>query len=91
MDTIRIRHILVQHRYEAEDLLLLLRRGALFEDLARKYSNCSSARDGGDLGIFLKGRFVEEFDEAVTDLSVGTWTPQPIRTKFGFHLIYRYE
>lgn len=87
----KFKHILVQHRHEAEDLLLLLRQGADFTQLAIKYSKCSSSVSGGDLGIYKQGRFVEEFEESALLLQIGQYTVQPIRTRFGHHLIYRYE
>lgn len=88
---IRASHILVQHQYEAEDLLRSLASGKDFSELAKKHSRCPSASSGGDLGVFSSGRMDETFEEAAFALKVGEITPKPIRTKFGYHLIKRTE
>ncbi len=84
----RVRHILVKHKYEAEDLLRLLQSGHDFAALAKKYSQCSSAKEGGYLGD-LKGKKLDpDFLEAVEILKPGT-VSSPVRTRFGYHLIER--
>lgn len=85
----KISHILVTHKYEAEDLLKLLEKGKAFEDLARRFSKCSSASAGGDLGELKPGQADEDFEEAALALKPGKYTQQPVRTKFGYHLILR--
>ena len=88
MKKIQVSHILVQHEYEAKDLLLSLVKGKSFEELAQKFSKCPSAKSGGNLGIITPGKTVEEFEEASFNLKVDEIS-QPIRTKFGYHLIKR--
>ena len=90
MSSIRASHILVQHEYEAQDIVKSLAAGKTFEELAAKFSKCPSARQGGDLGRFGQGRMVEEFEEAAFALKVGE-VSKPVRTKFGYHLIKRTE
>lgn len=90
MSQIRASHILVDHEYEAQDLLRALSQGKSFEELAAKYSKCPSARQGGDLGRFAEGRMVEAFEEAAFALKPGE-VSKPVRTKFGYHLIKRTE
>ena len=82
-------HILVQARYEAEDLLLKLRSGSSFEELARKYSSCASAPKGGVLGEIKIGKADPDFEEAVLSLKINEITEFPVRTRFGYHLIKR--
>ncbi len=82
------RHILVEHEYEAKDILAKLRAGESFEDLARVFSKCPSSRQGGDLGVFKRGRMVEAFDEAVFSMKPSDIS-QPVRTRFGYHVIQR--
>jgi len=43
-------HILVKHKEQAEDLLAQLKKGAKFQTLAKKHSNCPSVKKGGSLG-----------------------------------------
>ena len=63
-----------------------------FELVAEKFSACSSAEKGGDLGTFKRGAMVPPFDEAVFNsggedaVPIGT-LQGPIRTTFGHHLI----
>lgn len=86
---IRASHILVKHQYEAEDILRSLNSGKSFAELAKKYSSCPSAKDGGDLGVFGRGRMDEDFEDAAFSLKVGEYSKKPVRTKFGYHLIMR--
>merc|ERR1712077_91128 len=44
---------------------------ASFEDLASKYSDCSSAKRGGDLGPFGRGQMQKPFEDATYSLKVG--------------------
>lgn len=85
---VHVSHILVDHAYEAEDLLKKIERGEGFEVLARKYSKCSSAARGGDLGLVEISRFDEVFAEAIKALEVGALSGV-VRTRFGHHLILR--
>jgi peptidyl-prolyl cis-trans isomerase C len=81
-------HILVNHEYEAKDLLKKLADGAKFEDLARDYSECPSGKEGGNLGEFGKGMMVPSFEKAAFALLPGE-VSEIVRTQFGFHLIKR--
>lgn len=85
---IRVRHILVEHEYEALDLRRKLTEGKSFEELAQRFSKCPSAAQGGDLGLFGRGRMVEAFEDAAFTLKVDEIS-SPVRTRFGYHLIKR--
>ncbi len=85
----RIFHILVSHKYEAEDLLRLLSSGKSFSALAAQYSQCSSRKSGGELTNINWNNLDEDFKEAVEALPLEQITTQPIRTKFGYHLILK--
>ncbi|MBC7421140.1 MAG: peptidyl-prolyl cis-trans isomerase [Bdellovibrio sp.] len=89
MKTYHVHHILVKAQYEAEDLLKKLATGANFEELAKKFSTCSSAPCGGDLGILKSGKADEDFEEAALKLKVNEISTKPVRTKFGYHLMKR--
>ena len=54
--------------------------------LAKKKSEGPSAADGGDLGFFKRGVMVAEFEKAAFTLPVGGIS-EPIRTKFGWHVL----
>lgn len=87
----KIRHVLLTHQYEAQDLERQLKEGADFSELAARYSRCSSAKQGGDLGDLSKklDKLDENFREACEMMKVGSISG-PIRTRFGYHLIQRY-
>lgn len=89
-ETYHAHHILLRHEYEALDMLRKLSQGTPFSELARKFSICSSAQRGGDLGILSRGRADPEFEQATLRLSPGEITRTPVRTRFGYHLILRH-
>jgi peptidyl-prolyl cis-trans isomerase C len=57
-----------------------------FSALAAKYSECPSAGDGGDLGLFERGEMVEPFSQRAFSLDVGEVSPI-VRTPYGYHII----
>ena len=62
--------------------------GADFAEMARRYSEDGSASQGGDLNYFSRGDMVPPFEEAVYALQdSGDVTSEPVRTRFGYHLI----
>jgi len=85
-EQVRASHILVKTEPEAQDVMSQLKKGASFEELAKKYSKDSSAAKGGDLGWFSKGAMVPEFDKAVFGLKEGQLSGI-VKTQFGFHII----
>ncbi|HEY6549517.1 MAG TPA: peptidyl-prolyl cis-trans isomerase, partial [Vicinamibacteria bacterium] len=72
----------------AEALLLRIRGGAEFEDVARKSSeDLGSAANGGDLGCFARdGSMVPEFENAAFALEPGQ-TSDLVKSSFGYHVI----
>lgn len=71
---------------KADDLLVQLKGGADFGELAKKSSDCPSASQGGDLGFFGHGQMVPEFDAAAFALKPGELSGV-VTTKFGYHII----
>jgi len=61
---------------------------ATFEDLATKYSDCSSAKRGGDLGPFGRNQMQKPFEEATYALKVGELS-EAVSTDSGVHIILR--
>jgi peptidyl-prolyl cis-trans isomerase C len=84
---IRARHILLASEEEAKKVIKDLNAGAKFEDLAKKRSSGPTAQNGGDLGYFTKEDVVPEFSDAAFKLKVGTYTKEPVKTQFGYHVI----
>ena len=64
-----------------------LQEGADFAETAQRLSEDEgSARDGGDLGTFGRGRMVPAFDSVAFSLPVGEFS-QPFHTQFGWHIV----
>lgn len=75
-------------RQAASALIDSAEGGADFAELARRHSEGPSASEGGDLGFFTEDQMVEPFSEAAFALSdSGDVAPEPVRTRFGFHVI----
>eukprot|EP00700_Malawimonas_jakobiformis_P000839 EC719628.1.p2 GENE.EC719628.1~~EC719628.1.p2 ORF type:complete len:114 (+),score=27.98 EC719628.1:83-424(+) len=61
-----------------------------FEDAAKKYSDCSSARNGGDLGKFGRNMMHKPFEDAAFALEVNGIS-DIVETDSGTHIIQRIE
>eukprot|EP01064_Diplonema_japonicum_P028229 TRINITY_DN4279_c4_g1_i1.p1 TRINITY_DN4279_c4_g1~~TRINITY_DN4279_c4_g1_i1.p1 ORF type:complete len:295 (+),score=48.95 TRINITY_DN4279_c4_g1_i1:54-887(+) len=55
---------------------------------AKKYSDCSSAKAGGDIGHISKGKMLKEVEEAAFRLKQGTIS-NPVCSDSGVHILYR--
>lgn len=85
-DEVRARHILVEEKAKADDLIKQLQKGADFSALAKTHSiDEGSAKKGGDLGYFtqdmLNGRFTRPVFNAGKGERIG-----PIKSEFGWHI-----
>jgi peptidyl-prolyl cis-trans isomerase D len=97
-DRVKAQHILIKTQgksdaekkaalAKAEDLLKQLKAGADFSELAKKNSEDSSnAPKGGDLGWFVRGQMVPQFDQAAFALKPGDLSGI-VTTEFGYHII----
>ena len=70
----------------AKKVLNLARKGDNFAELARKYSEDSTAAKGGDLGYFKSGDMVKPFADSAFSLKKGELSDL-VRTRFGIHII----
>ena len=74
-------------RQKAEDVLKQAKKGAKFEDLAKKYSEDPGTKDkGGDLGWITQGQTVPEFEKTAFGLDKGKIS-ELVKTQYGFHII----
>jgi peptidyl-prolyl cis-trans isomerase SurA len=74
----------------ADSLLDQIHKGAKFADLAKKYSDGPSAKDGGDLNYFKRGTLSKELEDKVFALKAGDVT-DVIRTKQGYVILQATE
>lgn len=88
------RHILVDTQKEAQDIIKELNKVPAnkaeekFIELAKTKSKDPSAANGGDLGTFSKDKMVPSFSNAAFALKPGTYTKTPVKTDFGYHVIF---
>lgn len=97
-EQVNARHILIAVPPAADDAAIAAARetiervqaeakgGADFAELAKRYSQDSTAAKGGELGFVARGMFVKPFEDAVFALKVGELS-DIVRTRYGFHVI----
>lgn len=71
---------------KAEEILTKIKAGADFADMAKQFSQDTSASNGGDLGYFGKGKMVPEFEKAAFALKSGEMSGV-VKTVYGYHII----
>ena len=79
-------HILVKEEEQAKTILADIKGGKVFEEMAKEHSIGPTGKSGGKLDWFDLNRMVPEFSTALMVLSEGDIS-QPVKTKFGWHLI----
>jgi peptidyl-prolyl cis-trans isomerase C len=102
-DRYRVSHIFrpappaaVRHRVAARNrcrrlIQILQADPARFSRLAREHSRCPSAAQDGLLGDVGPGQTCPEFERALGHLAVGTVSPYPLETRYGFHVVWLHE
>jgi peptidyl-prolyl cis-trans isomerase C len=83
----KVRHILVESEAEAKDITAQIKKGAKFEDLAKKSKDPGSAQRGGELDWAGAGNYVKPFSDAMVKLDKGQMTEAPVQSQFGWHVI----
>ena len=71
---------------QIDSIYALLKAGANFEEMAKKESQDGSARYGGDLRWFGRGRMVQPFEDIAFSLADGQIS-EPFATQFGYHIV----
>ncbi len=89
----------VQSQSSSKDEILTLAKairdsiikGGDFADFAKRYSaDLNTAKDGGELGWFDKGKLLPEFEKVAFNLNLNEISA-PVETPFGFHIIQTLE
>ncbi|VAW88142.1 hypothetical protein MNBD_GAMMA17-1709 [hydrothermal vent metagenome] len=82
-----IRHILIEHETEANNIVAALKRGEDFKKLAGTSSIDPSSSDGGSLGWMSTELMPAEFAAVVATLKPGEYSSTPVKSNFGWHII----
>lgn len=83
---IKVSHILVNTKEQADEILKKISDGQSFEELAKQFSIDPSKDRGGDIGYVSKGDLIPDFEETAFKLEVGQ-TSDVIKTSLGYHII----
>ncbi len=93
-EMVKAKHILVKSEKEAKEIINELKKVSAkdlkskFEKLAAKKSVGPSGPNGGELGWFDRSKMVKPFSDAAFKLKKGEFTKTPVKTQFGYHVIY---
>ncbi len=79
---VKAKHILVDTKDLAKEIITKLDKNEKFDNLAREYS-----KDQSDLGYFTEEMMVPEFSAAAFAMEKGTYSKEPVKTEFGYHVI----
>jgi peptidyl-prolyl cis-trans isomerase C len=83
-----VSHILVDTEDEAKAIIAQLGKKGKFDKIAKaKSKDAGSAEKGGSLGWAVPSNFVPPFANALLTLKKGTYTKEPVKTQFGWHVI----
>lgn len=90
---LKVSHILLATKKEAEEVIQRLKTGEDFGTLAQELSTEAKAKESkGDLGfIHEQSGLVSEFKNAALKLKPGEITQEPVESEFGFHVIKAFE
>lgn len=75
---------------KAKNLIEQLNNGADFETLAKENSDDDATKNnGGVINNVVKEGYVTEFWNAAYALENGKYTTEPVKTQYGYHIIYK--
>ncbi|MBR1841175.1 MAG: peptidyl-prolyl cis-trans isomerase [Alphaproteobacteria bacterium] len=81
---VKAKHILVDSEELAKEIIAKLdNKEASFDDLAKKNS-----KDQPELGYFTEEMMVPEFSKAAFAMEKNTYSKEPVKTEFGYHVIF---
>lgn len=82
-------HILVEDEATANEIIEKLNNGADFAELAKEYGTDGTSESGGELGwIEYDSQEIDPtFLKAAIEVNKGEYTPAPVKTSFGYHVI----
>ncbi len=84
----KVAHVLMEKEDDAKEVIVDLQKGQKFADIAKARSKDPGSKDkGGDLDWNAPANFVKPFGDAMIATPKGKFTPQPVQTQFGWHVI----
>ena len=84
---IKVSHILLESKEDADLIKERLDNGEVFEELAKERSLCPTKDIGGSLGWVNKnGRLDKDFTKAAFSMQKGHIS-EPVKTAYGWHII----
>ena len=90
--TLKASHILLEKESEAKSIIKQINsasnKQAKFTALAQSKSIGPTGKNGGKLGEFPASQMVPEFSAAAEKMSAGSYSKSPVKTQFGYHVIY---
>jgi peptidyl-prolyl cis-trans isomerase C len=89
--TYHLSDILVNKEDDAKGILAKLKKGADFADLAKARSQGPNALQGGELGWLPLNVVPKSFQQAVPDATLGTYINTPLKSEFGYHVVWVHE
>lgn len=91
-DKLTASHILLKDEKTAKEVISILNKvknkKAKFIELAKSKSTGPTGANGGSLGEFSAKQMVPAFSKAAMNLKIGSYTKSPVKTQFGYHVIY---
>ena len=86
-EEVRARHILVDSKDKAREIFEKIAHGSDFAQLAKENSKDPGSKDqGGELGFFVRGQMVPQFEEVAFKLKKGE-VSEPFESQFGWHIV----
>jgi parvulin-like peptidyl-prolyl isomerase len=89
-EQIRVLHILLPKKEEANLVLTRLRKGEDFATLARLYSTAPESERGGDMGYVIRGHLPKCLEDPIFALEKDKVSPV-IKTPYGYHIFKSVE
>ncbi len=95
-EELRVSHIMIRPDTSGDEpalkkasaILDSIKNGASFEEMARVHSDDKfSGTNGGDIYFVTAGILPYEFEDAMYQLQAGEIYPEPLKTRYGYHLI----
>ena len=83
----KTRHILVDTKTEAEQVITQLRAGKQFADLAKERAGGKTGPNGGDLPWFTAESMNPQIVAAVVAMTVGSFSQEPVQSEYGYHVL----